>query len=67
MCKQNGNITKNLKRNPKEFLELESTVTEMKNPQMNSNTDLCRQEKVLSNLKIGKWKFSSLRNRKEKD
>lgn len=67
MCKQNGNITKNLKRNPKEFLELESTVTEMKNPQMNSNTDLSRQEKVLSNLKIGKWKFSSLRNRKEKD
>lgn len=32
MCKQNENITKNLKRNPKELLELESTVTEMKNP-----------------------------------
>ena len=41
----------NLRRNPKEILEAQSTVTEMKNSPEESKTDLSRQKKELAHLK----------------
>lgn len=55
-----------MKRTWKEMLELQNTITKMKNKLHVLKVDLIRQKKE-SNLMIGQLKLSSLMKRKKKD
>ena len=61
MCEENGNNRENIRNN----LELNCTITEMKN-----SIDICKgrfeQEEESVDLKIGQWKLLRLRKERKK-
>lgn len=58
-------INRKPKMNPKEILELKSTIIERKIHYRDLKVDLSRQKKYSVNLKIGQWKLLRPRKRKQ--